>query len=420
MSTLLSTAQSRDVADSLWAIDWISETDGFLTCPGEGRHTSRSARRDCRIMLEGGKPPTIHCLHASCASEVQQANFTLRSALGKAESALNSKEGWKPDPSRPRLAPKEPEEPPSYDEEKLTSFAGSLAREVDAAWLANRSVIDPSDCTSHDFLSALYHPERGERVLVFTEEYSQGEAVWPDAKVLPDRGPCGVWFLAQPVTGEYQPNPRSEPPGKPSRRIAECVLSWRYLLLESDNAPARLWLGAVAQLPLRIAAIYTSGSRSIHVLVQVDAPVKEVWEREKAALLRGMVTLGACRGSLSGVRLTRLPGCWRFGKQGEEVAPDGSKRRRYMRYDSPGLQKLLYLSPNPSARPIASVVPRRDVLPELRRQLADVSKRAMVTPAAELEQLRRRLAHFEPIAPEFTPAIEELKEIINLVKGGTL
>jgi len=63
------------------------------------------------------------------------------------------------------------------------------------------------------------------------------------------------------------------------------------------------------------------------------------------------------------------------------------------------------------------VVPRRDVLPELRRSLQEVSKRALTTPVAELHRLKKRLSHFEPIAPEFTPAIAELQEIIDLQGG---
>lgn len=411
----LSIDKSREVANALWSIDWISETDGFLECPGLARHTKSDARADCRIMLGGGKPPTIHCLHASCAAEIDAANFKLRSELGKAETAERGGSQWAPGASRAAASvPRQQEESPSYDEEKLTRFAGDFVDTVDAAWLADRSVVDPSTCTSADFLAALYHRDRGEKVLVFTNEHSQGEAVWPDAASLPTRGPEGVWFLAQPVHGEYVPNPRSDPPGKPSRRVAECVREWRFLLLESDNAPARLWLAAVVQLPLRIAAIYTSGSRSVHVLVQVDAPVKERWEKEKAELLRGMVTLGACRGSLSGVRLTRLPGCLRFGKSAEVKSEDGMKRKKYVKFPKPGLQKLLYLAPSPSVRSIASIVPRRNVLEEIERSGSELSRQIATSPVETLKSLLARAEHFASCSPWCKTAAAELPEIIAM------
>jgi hypothetical protein len=354
---------------------------------------------------------------------VDAANFRLRSELGKSERREEG--GQSPairgQRSEVRSPKREPEEPPSYDEEKLRAFAGDYASQVDAAWLANRSVIDPSAATSHDFLTALYHPERGEKVVVFTQEYSQGEALWPDDKKLPTRGREGIWFLAQPVSGEYLPNPRSIPPGKLSRRMAECVKAWRFLLLESDNAPARLWLGAVVQLPLRIAAIYTSGSRSVHVLVQVDAKVKEEWEREKAALLRGMITLGACRGSLSSVRLTRLPNCLRFGKQVEVIDPSTQqKMKRYQPFPKPVLQKLLYLCPNPSVRSIASLVPRRDVLSELEGSIKALGLSLHEKSPEELERLYQRFSHFSSQSPKCKAVAEELEELISEGKAAGL
>ncbi|MEI6035792.1 MAG: hypothetical protein WCS65_16120 [Verrucomicrobiae bacterium] len=410
----LSEEEARRVADALWPIDWTDGTQGWMECPGKSLHTKQDGGRDCRVMLDGGKPPTVHCLHASCAGAVDAANFALRSALGKAESEKGrGRGGWVPDKNWKPHVPKVVEEPPAYDAAKLEAFAAEYARVVDVVWLANRSVLDPSRVTSAGFLDSLYHKDRGEKVLVFTTEHSQGEAVWP-ADPLPDRGREGVWFLAQPVCGEYLPNPRSVPEGKPSRRIMECVLSWRYMLLESDEAPMRLWLGAVAQLPLRVAAIYTSGSRSIHVLVQVDAPVREVWDREKAALMRGMVTLGACRGSLSSVRLSRLPGCLRLGKS-VEIEEGDQKRRKYVPFDKPGQQKLLYLAPDPAARSMASLVPRRDVVGQIQEEALALSKRKSVT-LEELAEFERRAAYFAPASDVCKAVAADAAEMMRFLK----
>jgi hypothetical protein len=259
----------------------------------------------------------------------------------------------------------------------LQQFAGEWAGKVDLLWLAARSAEDPCTVTSARFLELLYRsqqtslfgvygdPHKKEKVLIFTDDKSQGQAIWPDDQDLPAEGPKGVWFLAQPVDGQYHPNPRSrDKDGNPrmSRRSEESVTAWRYFVIESDKAPAKLWLAAIVQMPLRISALYSSGSRSVHALVRIDARIKSEWDAEKEAIKRVLVTLGACLGSMSAVRLTRLPGTLRYGKTTEEKLPDGRKRDRYIRFPRPGVQKLLYVNPEPPMRPLCELAPRRDVL----------------------------------------------------------
>ena len=65
-----------------------------------------------------------------------------------------------------------------------------------------------------------------------------------------------MWFLANSVDGELHWNPRE---GKISRRSAESITSWRYVVIESDSADPQTWLRALVQFPLPIAAVYTSG-----------------------------------------------------------------------------------------------------------------------------------------------------------------
>lgn len=357
--------------------------------------------------------------NARCSPPWSEAQLVhkVRSIKCSTGYLLNGKEDQAPRESSGRapVVPAAPVAPLVYHPEKLEAFAGALAREVDAAWLANRSVIDPSTCTTDEFLRALYNPERGEKVLIFLNEYSQGEAVWPDDRKLPVSGAHGVWYLAQPVTGTYRPNPRSNPPGKPSRRIKECVLSWRYLVLESDEAPPRHWLGAVVQLPLKIAAIYTSGSRSVHVLVRVDCRTNEEWDRKKAELLEGIVALGACRGSLSGVRLTRLPNCLREGKS-VEVKDEANQEtmKRYQAFDRPQLQKLLYLCPDPSARPICQMIARREVLAHLEGSVKSLGTTISREPVDVMRGWQRRFAHFSGQSKKCAAAARDLEELIVL------
>lgn len=232
-----------------------------------------------------------------------------------------------------------------YEPETLKRLAGTWAQAVDLVWLANRSAMDPAEVTAERFLASLYRP--GEKVLCFTDDRSQGEAIWPDEKP-PLEGPRGVWFLAQPVSGQRLPNPRAEKhadgSARTSRRIAECVTAFRYMVLESDEAPVRDWLGFIVQMPLRIEALYTSGGRSVHALVRVDCATKEEWDAEKQALmpfLMGALMCGADRGTWSAVRLTRLPGCWRTEKA--------------------CTQKLLYIQPGAPLRALNELPVVRDV-----------------------------------------------------------
>ena len=115
------------------------------------------------------------------------------------------------------------------------------------------------------------------------------------------------------------------------------MTAWRYLVVESDKAPRELWLRALVQMPLPIAAITDSGGKSIHVVVRIDAGSKQEFDD----LVRGeyaptLVRLGADPGALTALRLTRLGNCFR----------------------GPNLQELLYLDDHPSNCPIADRQPR--------------------------------------------------------------
>lgn len=246
--------------------------------------------------------------------------------------------------SAPEMAPEEAPAP-----KKLEFDEGALRRfyrpdlTADEEWFAERSPVDPRGCSPQDFLEAAFLP--GEKVLIFTNEGSQGQFIhWvgngsyvlgqkPGVKakrsVLPRGGDVGVWYLCQPVDGLWYPNPRAPRTKagelKLSRRSMESVTAWRYLVLESDEAPDDLWRNLLAQLPLPIAAIYTSGRRSIHALIKLRLDSKGEWDAVKRQIAPLFTRLGADAGALSAVRLTRLPGCYRAGK----------------------LQRLLYLNPNP-------------------------------------------------------------------------
>ena len=201
-------------------------------------------------------------------------------------------------------------------------------------FLADRSVVKVAGLDSASVLAELYPRGTGEQVLIFNDLESQGQFLW-EADQPPDRqrsrlpaGQDGVWFLPQPVTGHFHPNPRAE--GRPSRRSQEAVTAWRYAVLESDEADADDWLRCLVQMPLRIASICESGKRSIHALVRVDVASKAEWDKFMEPIKPTLITLGADPGALTAVRLSRLPQAMRGAR----------------------CQRLLYLSPNPIGLPI--------------------------------------------------------------------
>ena len=224
---------------------------------------------------------------------------------------------------------------------------------VDENFLRERSVMDPRRATAEVFLEALY--KRDERVLVFTKFTSQGDFAYVPREGWwkLGNGPgeervkvveverewrLGVWFLAQPVSGGWKCSAgRGEK--RQTRRSEVNVTAFRYMVVESDiEGIEQQWLNLLGQLPLPIVALYTSGGRSVHALLRVNAETKPDWDAWKDALRPLLTKFGADKGVFSAVRLTRLPTFFRAGTQGH----DGL----YVRYEVPREQKLLYLNPN--------------------------------------------------------------------------
>ena len=224
---------------------------------------------------------------------------------------------------------------PTFKPEILKRVAKKVSAIEDVIrFLSERSPVRVDTQDSASVLRHLYARTSGEKVLLFTDMKSQGQFLWEAERSdatqnhhLPT-GDDGVWFLPQPVSGEVFPNPRCD--GKPSRRSEEAVTAWRYAVLESDEADADDWLRCLVQMPFRIACICESGGRSIHALVRIDAASKADWDRVMLPIKPVLITLGADRGALSAVRLSRLPQAMR----GERC------------------QRLLYLNPQPNGVPI--------------------------------------------------------------------
>lgn len=360
-----------------------TKLDGiFAPCPWAETHTTPTGKRDFRVMLDGA--PTAFCFHQTCQSDptkLDAFNKELRRRIWIAEHGNEKRPPQNHWAENVAPAPKaDVKKIPALDLAAVAEFTRGVET-VDDEWLRRRSPVEVisnlesrisnEGCRSaKEFFAHLYAP--GERVLVFTQQWSQGDFIVEVGSKkeelrsyrlsaergtkarrseLPTGGKEGVWFLTNPVTGGWDINPHGKDGPTWSRRFHKVVTAWRYYVLESDVLPAELWRKVVVSLPLPIAAIYTSGSRSIHALVREQVDSKAQWDAVRDALRQIVCPLGADAGALSAVRLSRLPFCERAGTRGK----DG----RYTKFPKPGRQELLYLNPDPEHSAIRLLPERR-------------------------------------------------------------
>lgn len=115
----------------------------------------------------------------------------------------------------------------------------------------------------------------------------------------------------------------------------ENVTAFRTALMEFDKTPLDLQLSFCARVPLPITAILTSGGRSIHSLVRVDAGNSQEYEAAFNGIKTALERFGMDTKNRNPSRLSRLPGL-----------------KRTIGADGDGRQRLLYLNPNPDGKAI--------------------------------------------------------------------
>ena len=173
------------------------------------------------------------------------------------------------------------------------------------------SPIPPADVSTSEFLRRLYG---GKHNIIFTIQESQGKLVWhdkvPDLEV--DRiianNTEGAWIMVNPVDGQLKPIERL---GKKSRRAEENLVAYDYILIESDSVELELWLRVLSKLNLPIVSVTTSGSKSAHALVRINAKDRAEYLEKASEIADLVVPLGADPAAMSAVRLTRVLGCMR-------------------------------------------------------------------------------------------------------------
>ena len=111
--------------ESLGAIEWDSETHGFLSCPGKHLHTTGNGPRDCEIHLDG--VPTLHCFHTSCGGYIDGLSHELRLRIAKAEG-FDGSDGF----AEENMVDEPDEEAPPFPLHCLPPRVKAMAEAVDA------------------------------------------------------------------------------------------------------------------------------------------------------------------------------------------------------------------------------------------------------------------------------------------------
>lgn len=255
-----------------------------MECPGIGQHTGRNNSADCRITLDDGRPPTIHCFHDSCKAEVAAANKTLRSAIGRAEKStapIRHSIVAKPTAVKTPLTPRDI--PPA--------MSSGLQRHLAACF------------GGHEFVSIVAADQSG------GIKYN-GETMHP-AEVVHGQEwrKWGTFIRVNPM--------------KPDGSKNEDVTAFRHVLIESDKTPKALQWAAIVASRLPISAVVDSGGKSLHAWVRVDAANAEEYRaraKRAADAMDAFEGVEVDRSCLNPARLARLAGCARGDSRQELVA----------------------------------------------------------------------------------------------------
>ena len=224
-------------------------------------------------------------------------------------------------------------EPLAYDPEFLTDQANQLPFAVTPEWLIEHSPVSVANVSPAQFPDALFQPSELVAVKTsvtdpgFLYNANIGQSYAEELNAYVNQGQdCGAWFYANPVSGH-----RTD---KGACYADKFLTRYQHLMLESDEAPADLWLRMLVQLTLPILAIYKSAGRSVHALVRIDAKDKPGFDQIASNLKTKLIPLGLCPGCAKATQATRLPGVMR--KEPGKT----------------GMQRLLWLDPDADGTPI--------------------------------------------------------------------
>jgi len=279
------------------SIDWETPEKGYMPCPGLHLHTSSDGRRDCRITVNDGMVPTIFCCHNSCSGVVAEVNHQFRSAIGKMKTTTAGQLG------------------------KIKQFAPNNAPKAAQALIkAEKKEQRPIE------LDTLPQPIKNGQALHLATCFQSNELICIVFAGGPEGKPLGRGTTQPPLPlamdhelGTFiRVNPMAEN-GASDREVT----AYRHCLIECDEAALQLQWSALVASNLPISVAVSSGGRSIHGWVKVDATdEKQFRERAKIAAdtMDEFEGIKVDRATLNPSRLSRLAGCPRGDARQELLA----------------------------------------------------------------------------------------------------
>jgi|688.fasta_scaffold51938_6 hypothetical protein len=270
--------------------DWQDEHLAYVQCPGIELHTGSNGRKDCRLTINDGRPPTLFCVHQSCEHVLAQKNKEMRSTIGKLKTATktgnHARAGLAPVPTTLRAATTVQARRAAPEPQQLTQLAPAAL----PVPIADGQRLHLEACFAADELIAVV--------------LGAGPAGKPinAGEVLP-RIPLqhehdnGTFIRVNPM--------------KPGGRGDADVTAWRHCLLECDKAPLELQWSAIQASGLPVSVVVHSGKRSVHAWVRVDASTAEEYRQRAAAAADAMERFDGIkvdRQALNPSRLARLAG----------------------------------------------------------------------------------------------------------------
>lgn len=302
-TTMMNEEQAaRGIAFAMFpGAQWETETLAYIPCPGVTLHTTSNGRKDCRLTLNDGLPPTIYCCHNSCRAAVESANYEMRSAIGRMKTVTgnHTRRGVVKAPSSAKPATRVQSTAPAVVAAKRTLEPLELPEPIsDGQARQLAEVFSPGELMSVVF----GHPETGKPA-------GRGETMPPQ------------WFEEDPGAGTFV---RVNPMRQNGAGDAD-VTAWRHCLIECDKAAVELQYAAIVASGLPVSVLVHSGGRSVHAWVRVDASTAEEF-RERARMaadaMEAFDGIEVDRATLNPSRLARLAGK-RRGNQMQELLAFG-------------------------------------------------------------------------------------------------
>lgn len=274
------------VANAIYpSAHWENENLAWIECPGIELHSNQNGKKDCRLTINDGLPPTIHCCHSSCADAIVTANFNMRSNIGKLKTVTGNKL------KKSGIIHSTLKQSPKVFNKIL------VVKQLEITELPV-----PMADGQRIHLNALFEP--GELVSVVYGNGQDGKPMSKGATIQMEH------YVEQHNNGTFI---RVNPMREGGSGDAD-VTAWRHCLIEMDKAPLEKQWAAILASNLPVSVVVFSGKRSYHALVKVDAATAEEF-RERARFAADVMDefegIEIDRSALNPSRLSRLAGCQR-------------------------------------------------------------------------------------------------------------